>query len=107
MIFRRYLWEQVVIMSLHEGFGSTIKQQPELFSVEDREDLLEQSPTWSEDSDELDGDVYQWLQTRPNIYKAALKNISSKESDRKEPSSTKPSNPKVNLLNVINRSFSD
>lgn len=102
-------------MSLHEGFISAIEQQPELFSTEDRAELVEQSPAWSEDSEELDGDVYQWLQSRPNIYNAALKNLSSKERDRTIESrlagngtSAPPTNPndhKATLLNAIHRSF--
>ena len=105
-------------MSLHEGFISAIEQQPELFSTEDREELVEQSSAWSEDSEELDGDVYQWLQTRSNIYNAALKNLSSKESDRsnhlpvKRTSGDGISAPQTNsnrhkatLLNAIYRSF--
>lgn len=106
-------------MSLHEGLISAIEQQPELFSKEDREDLVKQSSAWSEDSEELNGNVYQWLQTRPNIYRAALKNLSSKKSDRQEQLPIKSrlagdgTNPppintkdhKATLLNAIHRNF--
>ena len=106
-------------MSLHEGFISAIEQQPELFSTEDREELVEQSPAWSEDLEELDGNVYQWLQTRPNIYNAALKNLSSKESDRSKnlpfeehlagdgisAPQINPDDHKATLLNAIHRNF--
>lgn len=108
-------------MSLYKGFELAIKKQPELFSAEDREDLLECSSAWSEDSEELNDNVYQWLQTRPDIYQAALRELSREEGGRSKSlpveerlagdgTSAPPNNTsdhKTTLLNEIHRSFDD
>ena len=104
-------------MSLHEAFISIVSEQPELFSTEDREDLVQQN--WSDDVDELGDQIYNWASIRENIYDAALERLSGKENDRsgelpdidrlsgngtKAPK-IKPEDYKPMLLNAIHRSF--
>ena len=104
-------------MSLHKAFISTIAEQPELFSPEDSQDLLEQAPTWSEDEVELGNQIYKWAKARKNIYGAALDRLSNKDSDKsfsgdvrlpgsgtKAPE-IKPQDYKPMLLNAIHRNL--
>ncbi|MEM8677593.1 MAG: hypothetical protein AAGF83_27595 [Cyanobacteria bacterium P01_G01_bin.67] len=96
-------------------FIKVIEQQPELFSVDDKEDLRQR--TWSDDTDELEDEILDWYETRDSIASAAMKNLSSKDNDKsfageirlpgngtKAPE-IKPEDYKPMLLNAIHRSF--
>lgn len=100
-------------MSLHEAFISVINEQPELFSPEDKKDLLEQSSTWSADLDELGNKIYEWASVRENIYDAILEFLVSSEDSReryhlpgnKQTSKIKSENYKQELLDAIHKNF--
>jgi hypothetical protein len=97
--------------AIYDGFINIIEQQPELFSNEDRQDLVEKFSTWSNEPEKLDNNIGQWLKARPSIRIAALKNLSAKENDRLPGNGTKapeikPEDYKPMLLNAIHRSFS-
>ena len=99
------------IMSFHEAFISTVDEQPELFSLEDREDLVQQN--WSDEPKEISNQTFQWAYARKNIYDAAIERLSGKENDRRDRLSgngtkapeIKPEDYKPMLLNAIHRSF--
>lgn len=94
-----------------------IEQQPELFSDETRQDLIEQSPTWSDEPKELNNSAGKWLRANPDIRAAAMKNLSSKEQERRlfgktslstsdiQTPEIKPEDYKEVLLNAIHRNF--
>lgn len=104
-------------MSLHEAFISVINEQPELFSPEDRQDLIEQSATWSDDKEQLGNQIYEWAEARDNIYDAALDRLSSKDNDKSLPAGVrlpgqgtkapeiKPEDYRPMLLNAIHRNL--
>lgn len=102
---------------IYHSFLSVIEQQPEIFSLEDRQDLIEQSATWSSEPKLFVNSASKWLRARPDIRTAAMKNLSSKDNDKsfffdnrlpgngtKAPE-VKPEDYKPILLNAIHRSF--
>jgi hypothetical protein len=97
---------------LNEVFINIINQQPELFSPKDREDLIKQAQTWSEDPEAMGDRIYQWTSARKDIYSAALKNLSGKANDHSDRLPGNSTAPKIDpqdykpmLLNAIHRSF--
>lgn len=94
-------------------FINVIKQQPELFSVDDKEDLRQRA--WSDDTNKLEDEILDWYETRDSIASAAMKNLSGKEydcNDRLPGNGTKapeikPEDYKLMLLNAIHSSFSN
>ncbi len=89
-------------------FINAIEQQPELFSIDDKEDLIQR--TWSDNIDELEDEILDWYDTRESIASAAMKSLSGQESDRLPGNGTKapeikPEDYKPMLLNAIHRSF--
>ena len=99
--------------TIYDAFINVIEQQPELFSSNDRQDLVEKSSTWSNEPEKLDNSIGQWLKARPNIRTVALKSLSGQESDRSDrlpgngtkAPEIKPEDYKPMLLNAIHRSF--
>ncbi|MCC0179851.1 hypothetical protein I4641_23210 [Waterburya agarophytonicola K14] len=102
---------------IYHSLLNIIEQQPEIFSPEDRQDLIEQSSTWSDEPKQFVNSANKWLDARPNIYDAALRSLSSKDNDKsfsgeirlpgngtKAPE-IKPEDYKPMLLNAIHRSF--
>ncbi|MEM7590141.1 MAG: DUF1822 family protein [Cyanobacteria bacterium P01_A01_bin.83] len=100
-------------MSLYEAFISIINEQPELFSPEDKKDLLGKSSTWSKDLDKLGNKIYEWVSVRENIYDAMLDFLVSSEDAReryhlpgnKQTSKIKSENYKQELLDAIHKNF--
>ena len=96
--------------AIYDGFINVIEQQSELFSTEDRQDLVEKSATWSHEPEKLDNNIGQWLRARPNIRTAALKSLSFKDYDKLPGNGTKapeikPEDYKPMLLNAIHRNL--
>lgn len=97
-------------MNLPEAFISLIEEQPELFTPENREELLQKE--WSDDADEFGDQTFEWLSTKENIYEAALKKLSGRDNDRltgdgKTAPKPKPEDYKSMLLNAIQRNLVD
>ncbi len=64
-----------------ESFVTLIEQKPELFTDEDRQDLIQQAPNWSDDKDDLKDEIVRCLEERP-IINEALKSPSTKARNR-------------------------
>lgn len=53
-----------------ESFVTLMEQQPELFTADDLQDLMQKVPNWSDDKDDLEDAIVKWLEARPRINEA-------------------------------------
>lgn len=89
-------------------FIYVIRQNPELFSPDDIQDLKQR--TWSDNEDLLEDEILDWYETREDIASAAMKNLSSKENERKvflDDETQAPESYKQILVKVIQQSFAE
>ena len=101
--------EQAMFIDL-ESFVVLVEQNPELFNAEDLHDLKQNVPHWSDDKDDLEDEIFEWLKTRPRIKKEIdkLSVIASESNKKRYPGSYEdcpkeiPLNPENWKSNVIN-----